>query len=179
MSERIEKYKNVCWICDGWHQEQFTYKLNDTFVDSDPVFLHLDYENYDSVYLGKMLPNQTFSKKRMVPPGWLKYIYTVGDVQYANPDEPIKKATFRRRIAIQDELVEAMLDEHNERNYPQPNILFDEDFKALVEVVPRTPDEIYIAPRRKKAKRIWTFPISIWAKKYQFETEDILRKCFE
>ena len=20
MAERVEKYKNVCWICDGWHQ---------------------------------------------------------------------------------------------------------------------------------------------------------------
>lgn len=31
----------------------------------------------------------------------------------------------------------------------------------------------------KKHKRVWTFPISIWYKDFKFETEDMLRKCFE
>lgn len=46
-------------------------------------------------------------------------------------------------------------------------------------MLPRTPDLVYIPAKRKKAKRIWTYAISIWAQKYKFETEELLRKCFE
>ena len=60
----------------------------------------------------------------------------------------------------------------------EPFKIFDDGDK-LIQILPRTPDEIYIPARRKKAKRVWTYPISIWAKKYKFETDDLLRKCFE
>lgn len=45
--------------------------------------------------------------------------------------------------------------------------------------MPRTPDPLYIPPKLKKQKRIWTFPISIWFKDFRFENEEFLRKCFE
>lgn len=48
-----------------------------------------------------------------------------------------------------------------------------------ISVLPRTPDPIYIPPKLKKEKIKWTFPISIWFKDFKFETEDILKKCFE
>lgn len=53
------------------------------------------------------------------------------------------------------------------------------DWEPSFDVLPRTPDPVYIPARKKKAKRIWSFPISIWAPKYKFETEEVLRKCFE
>lgn len=53
------------------------------------------------------------------------------------------------------------------------------EWVPTIGVLPRTPDEIYVPARRKKQKRIWSFPISIWAKKYKFETTEVLRKCFE
>lgn len=58
-------------------------------------------------------------------------------------------------------------------------VIDSREFKAMVSVLPRTPDPIYIPPKMKKQKRIWTFPISIWFKDFKFETEDLLRKCFE
>ena len=63
-----------------------------------------------------------------------------------------------------------------ERHY---TIIDHNDLKPKVSVLPRTPDPIYIPPKMKKQKRIWTFPISIWFKDFKFETEDLLRKCFE
>jgi hypothetical protein len=60
----------------------------------------------------------------------------------------------------------------------EPFRIFEEGDK-MITILPRTPDEIYIPAKRKKDRRIWTYPISIWAKKYKFETEDMLRKCFE
>jgi hypothetical protein len=59
------------------------------------------------------------------------------------------------------------------------NRVIDEYFNPTGDVLPRTPDEIYIPAKRKKAKRVWTFPISIWAKKYKFESSEAYRKAFE
>lgn len=68
-------------------------------------------------------------------------------------------------------------------NYVKKNkhfrIIDTEEYKPQVSVLPRTPDPIYIPPKLKKQKRVWTFPISIWAKDFKFDTEDLLKKCFE
>lgn len=42
-------------------------KKTENIEESDPVFLHLDYENYESIYFGK--PNPDYCNTRMVPPG--------------------------------------------------------------------------------------------------------------
>ena len=44
---------------------------------------------------------------------------------------------------------------------------------------PRTPDLIYIPPKLNKFKRKWSYGMSIWAKDYKLEDDDVLRKCFE
>ena len=59
------------------------------------------------------------------------------------------------------------------------NIIENESYASTVSILPRTPDAMYIPPKMKKVLKIWTFPISIWAKDFKFDTEDLLRKCFE
>ena len=70
------------------------------------------------------------------------------------------------------------MDETNYRliQYVHPVI---NDYDPTFDVKPRTPDPIYIPPKNKKVKRIWSYPISIWAPKYKFETQETLRACFE
>lgn len=44
-------------------------------------------------------------------------------------------------------------------------------FEPRISIHPRTPDPIYIPPKMKKVIKIWTFPVSIWAKDFKFESE--------
>ena len=67
----------------------------------------------------------------------------------------------------------------NYLNFEGHNKIIDEYYAPKIDILPRTPDEIYVPPKIKKRKRIWTFPISIWAKDYRFETEEMLKNCFE
>ena len=41
-------------------------------------------------------------------------------------------------------------------------IIEEEEYKYLPSILPRTPEKIYIPPTDKVAKRIWSFPISIF-----------------
>lgn len=79
-----------------------------------------------------------------------------------------------------DKVLDVQLDKINITEKPKRFMVIDtSNYSAKISILPRTPDPIYIPPKLKKVKRVWTFPISIWAKDFKFETEEFLRKCFE
>jgi hypothetical protein len=81
VGERVEKMKNVCWICEGWHEVEFIWAPGSSGeASSEPIFLHLDYEGFDSIFLGKPKSDGSFRSNRMVPPGELIYFYTANDM---------------------------------------------------------------------------------------------------
>jgi hypothetical protein len=49
--------------------------------NSDPVFLHFNFENYRQNYLGKPTKEDVFIYKRVFPPGELNYFYTADEGQ--------------------------------------------------------------------------------------------------
>lgn len=59
-----------CWICNGWVEIRF--KIEDgcsSFFTGDPVFLHLDFENYRPMYMDKDPEDpSSFVLNRMCPP---------------------------------------------------------------------------------------------------------------
>lgn len=78
-TERIEKLKNICWICDGWHQTKIKWEPGTSGnADSDPIYWHSDYEGYKPLYIRQN--NTKFELDRMVPPGEMLYFYTADDV---------------------------------------------------------------------------------------------------
>lgn len=49
--------------------------------------------------------------------------------------------------------------------------VIDQDGNIAVEVLPRTRPQEYEEPKKEAQKRVWSFPISIWAKDFKFESE--------
>lgn len=43
---------------------------------------------------------------------------------------------------------------------------------------PRTRDPVYIPPKKKKKRIIWTFPISLMYK-WRTDDEELIKKCFD
>ncbi|EGR27628.1 leucine rich repeat protein [Ichthyophthirius multifiliis] len=64
------KQVDNCWICDGWFEVKF--EIKDTSSDlfgGEPVFLHLDFDNYVPVYMDRDIENPNiFQVYRMCPP---------------------------------------------------------------------------------------------------------------
>jgi hypothetical protein len=80
VGERIEKMKNVCWICEGWQEVEFKWVPGKSGeAEQEPIFLHADYEGFDAIFLGKQKSDGNFRNSRMVPPGELVYFYTANE----------------------------------------------------------------------------------------------------
>ena len=47
-------------------------------------------------------------------------------------------------------------------NLPRKMDVIGNGYVATITTLPRTPDPPYVAPRKKKEKRTWSFPISIF-----------------
>ncbi|CAD8105716.1 unnamed protein product [Paramecium sonneborni] len=180
-SSHFEKLKDVCWICDEWQMSTFEWIPNQSGACSDePIFIHLDYEGFEPIFLGKPDSNGNFKTHRMIPTGDIEYFYTANSIQIASQTAPIKQhiEKFRTKVTIADQLVNVLIDETNLESFKKSKPVI-EDWYPTYDVLPRTQDPIYIPAKRKKQKRVWSYPISIWAPKYKFDTEELLRKCFE
>ncbi|CAK90105.1 unnamed protein product (macronuclear) [Paramecium tetraurelia] len=180
-ASRFEKVKDICWICDRWQMATFEWIPNKSGACSEePIFIHFDYEGYEPIFLGKPDGHGHFRTHRMIPTGDIEYFYTANSIQVASQSVPIKQhiEKFRTKVSIADQVVNVLIDETNIESYPKSKPVI-EDWYPNFDVLPRTQDPIYIPAKRKKQKRIWTYPISIWAPKYKFDTEELLRKCFE
>lgn len=90
-AERLEKMKNVCWICEGWHETEIVWIPGQSGDgDSEPIFWHPDYEGYESIFLGRPDANGNFRKKRMVPPGETTSFFTANFTQTASSTMKVK-----------------------------------------------------------------------------------------
>ena len=73
-----------CWICEGWTEVKFIWQpgvSSQTEHDKEtPIYLHLSSANYKPELL---LPNDKgeYSETLMVPPGGLRYFYSIGEAK--------------------------------------------------------------------------------------------------
>ena len=62
-----------------------------------PIYLHLDFEKYQTRYIGKMKPNYMFQYKRMIPyKAKCQYFFTADGQQHCAQDAPSVKVTRER-----------------------------------------------------------------------------------
>ena len=49
---RSEQLKNVCWICDGWHEFKVNWEPGmSANANVDPIYWHPDFEGHQPVYI--------------------------------------------------------------------------------------------------------------------------------
>lgn len=139
----------------------------------------MDFEDYKPVYLPKR-KDDAIALNLMIPTGLTKFLFTVNDQQTVALDQPQCAHGHAIKFNLLGAPVNMPMDKLNfSKKAKHFRVIDTTEFKPLVSVLPRTPDPVYIPPKLKKQKRIWSFPISIWFKDFKFENEDLLRRCFE
>jgi hypothetical protein len=72
-----QKASGRCWICEGWKEVEFTWANTDpSLPDPEPVYLHLDFDDFKGDLLLKKADN-IYSSTRMCPPGKIKFFFTI------------------------------------------------------------------------------------------------------
>lgn len=72
-----QKASGRCWICEGWKEVEFTWANTDpSLVDPEPVYLHLDFDEWKGDLMLKKADN-VYSSTRMCPPGKINYFFTI------------------------------------------------------------------------------------------------------
>lgn len=56
--------------------------------------------------------------------------------------------------------------------------MINSKYNAEISCSPREKDKVYIPAKKKKLKKIWTFPISLF-KDWRKDDQEILNSCFE
>ncbi len=59
-----------------------------------------------------------------------------------------------------------------------PKVDVMKGYEANILTKPRTRDPVYVAPKKKKKRIIWTFPISLMFR-WRPDDEELIKKCFE
>ena len=58
------------------------------------------------------------------------------------------------------------------------NKIIGDDYTPLISIKPRTRDPVYVPPKKKKKRVIWTFPISLMYK-WRMDDAELINLCFE
>lgn len=94
-----ETLKDCCWICEGWNEVKFEWIPGVSGeCDSEPIYLHFDFDYFEAHYMGKPTKNFKFVYERMVPPGKITFFFTADKMQthslnyqYYDSLEPVLK----------------------------------------------------------------------------------------
>lgn len=85
-----EFLKDCCWICEGWNEIKFEWIPGISGdADSEPIFLHLDFDSFLGHYMGPIGKGNKFVYERMVPPGKLSFFFTANKIQTAGGNYPV------------------------------------------------------------------------------------------
>ena len=185
--------KNNCWICEGWREIKFNYKVNS---QDDYIKLYLNFENYKSVSVNELNYNENnFICYRMCPPGPLNFFLTRDGIpidNYGALNYELKDA-----IIYTQELKPSEYEDEEETEIKDPKkFIITKVAHKNVEVNSEVIDSKnyinnlkYCIPRpelnKKKKKRPrtpWSFPVSIWSwygYDYNGEPESAYNNAFE
>mmetsp|Transcript_20380 Transcript_20380/g.19356 ORF Transcript_20380/g.19356 Transcript_20380/m.19356 type:complete len:446 (-) Transcript_20380:931-2268(-) len=101
-TKRALNCSSNCWICEGWCQKLFSFSpMKYLMRDIDPysaVYLHLDCDSF----VGDLMergPDGVYRIIRMVPPGAIKYHFSVED-ENASKEKPTRKSSFRSDFSV-------------------------------------------------------------------------------
>ena len=88
------KFKNVCWICEGWYEQVFKFNVPEPNPEGkNLVFLHFDFEEYEPRLIN--LTELNVKYKTMVPPKKYRYFFTWNGQQFLDQGHDEKKTSLR------------------------------------------------------------------------------------
>jgi len=186
--------KNNCWICEGWKEIEFIYKLSDEtskkLKGPPEVTIHLGFDGWK--------PNEMIHRNdhwvyyRMCPPGEVYYFFSVNteiDTYSAKGEKFIDLKeqcfTYEFKVPKEDDVDEIEVVTRTVsrvcRKYAELwTTIIDSTYKKyLVYCVPRPEKKIDL---NIKPRTPWTYPISVWyAYEYNYEgdNKDYLDKVFD
>lgn len=77
-------------MCDGWYEFKFT--LNSEGLDpnfKDDMFIHLEFEEYEPRFLGKLNKKNKYQINVMIPNSSFWYFFSNGGNTFVNQDDPL------------------------------------------------------------------------------------------
>lgn len=161
-----------CWLCECWSEVEFTWN----YPGPDPIYLHLDFEDYEGDLMEKISENN-YKITKMCPPGKFYYVFTLDGELNVNPKHltQILPEYIEKDFQVYEGKNSTIkINEVNvkESNPKGRNLL---DFTQKNSVLPRIPRKKFLKLENKKQ---WGIPVSIF-KDYRFDNEELIGKCFE
>lgn len=84
-------FKNVCWICEGWYEQEFRFIVPEDFKEEKKlVYLHFDFDLFAPRLINIQEKNVRY--KTMVPPTKYRYFFSFDCKQFT--DKNAKTATY-------------------------------------------------------------------------------------
>ena len=159
-----------CWICERWSEVEFEFGGAE-----EPVHLHLSFEKYEADLM-KKCEDSKFRLTRMCPPGRFRYFYTCNGEVRTDPSVP--KVKLEEPLVEEIQLYEGVSVRINLKKTNFKDNVKGPDLLAVAAKpipLPRDPHRKFVP---KEAVKKWGIPISVF-KDYKFDTEELLKKCFE
>ncbi|OMJ80561.1 hypothetical protein SteCoe_19157 [Stentor coeruleus] len=171
--QHMKTSKTNCWICEGWKEVTFIWKMK--FANGDPAFLHLECDNYQPELM--ICENDTFKLTRAVPQGQIKFFFSHFSEATVSQDyntETLKfpyelEANYWEGFVVPLKMV--IFNTLNSEKDPQY-------FSQISEAKPRIKSMVYIPPEEDLERIPWSIPISLF-KDYRFIDQTLLTDCFE
>jgi hypothetical protein len=119
----------------------------------------------------------------MVPQGPLKHIYSNsnGDFFYNMKADKYNKSVQILRDVVNSDKIFVDVDLKN-MNYEHIDVhnhtIIDDEYLPKISTKPRTRDPVYVPPKKKKKRVIWTFPSSLMYK-WRMDDAELINLCFE
>ena len=159
------------WICEGWSEIRFEWRLNEATQSNQSrnrVKLHLSWDNFTPDKMRRDKYDKTlFSVTRMVPPGDLKFYFSINDV---------KMVSSSVKVIESDEIVETICVPKTNiiENIIQKDQLITKTYLTDLKAIPRPARR----KQRPRPKSPWDVSKSVF-KTYQDDTDALLTRCFE
>ncbi|EAS04473.2 hypothetical protein TTHERM_00616480 (macronuclear) [Tetrahymena thermophila SB210] len=150
-----KKYRDICWVCEGWEYLQFNYDDNNNKnlkVQSD-LFIHFDFDGYKAHKMQK-IGTQSYQFYKMCPPNkTIQYFITEPKQMQIILDDHSNKIQLKKAIHLninyknalnnneEEEVVSLEIDQFNVIQTIQQNI-FSQEYYLQVESGIRDPDQI-------------------------------------
>ena len=132
----------------------------------EPVYLHLEFENYQPDLMCSEAGMKANELWRMCPPGKCKFFFTVEGKARISNKYPTVNEKLRKKIKLPDEvysLVEVDIDQINVLQIkPNPNIVKETYEISIQNCVPRPLSGEFYRAKAKKKRRPWPFPESLF-----------------
>lgn len=162
-----------CWICEEWKEVTFIWKMK--FAHGDPVFLHLECDNYQPELM--FYEKDTFSLTRAVPQGQIKFFFS--HFSEATVSKEYKTESIKNPYEFEVTFWEGC-------TVPLKMVIFNtlnsgkdlQFYSQISEAKPRIKSMVYIPPEEELERIPWSIPISLF-KDYRFIDQAILIDCFE